>query len=414
MRGDKGGFFTVVASNEDTLLLQSELRLLQVLMDNIPDSIYFKDGNNRFVKVNKAKADHSGTTAENMTGKTDFDFMSREQAAKACLDDEQIIKTGIQITNKVERVTHIDGTEVWNSVTKIPWYDAHGVIIGTIGISRDITELVRSKERLQERSEQLKEINSDLERRVQHEVEKRRIHEELMTQQAKLAAMGEMITMIAHQWRTPLNIMALLMEDLQDACDSGHVDKGRVIDAASEAISQINFMANTINDFKDFCKPSKSKVLFNVKSAVEAVCAITSALLRHNSVEIRVKSTAPDNVTVYGYENEFKQVILNIITNAVDSINDKRTAANVKGLIEVDIKRDAEKVTLVIKDNGKGIEPDIRDKIFDHYFTTKKDNVGSGIGLYMSKIIIENSMGGSIYATTSEDARTAFVIELKL
>ncbi|KJU87761.1 PAS/PAC sensor signal transduction histidine kinase, partial [Candidatus Magnetobacterium bavaricum] len=206
-------------------------------MDNIPDSIYFKDSNNKFIMVNKAKADHSGTTAEEMIGKTDFDFMSMEQAAKACLDDEQIIRTGIPITNKVERVTHIDGTEVYNSVTKIPWYDTHGAIIGTIGISRDITELIRSKERLQENSEQLKEINSDLERRVQHEVKKRRMHEELMTQQAKLAAMGEMITMIAHQWRTPLNIMALLMEDLQDVCDSDHVDKGRVIDAAGNFIS---------------------------------------------------------------------------------------------------------------------------------------------------------------------------------
>ncbi|KJU87194.1 PAS/PAC sensor signal transduction histidine kinase [Candidatus Magnetobacterium bavaricum] len=413
MRGDKGGFFTVVASNEGSMLLQSELRLLQVLMDNIPDSIYFKDSNNKFIKVNKAKADHSGTTAEEMIGKTDFDFMSREQATKACLDDEQVIQTGIPITNKVERVTHMDGTEVYNSVTKIPWYDAHGVIIGTIGLSRDITELIRSKERLQEKSDQLKEINSDLERRVQREVEKRRIHEELMTQQTKLAAMGEMITMIAHQWRTPLNIMALLMQDLQDACDSDHVDKGRVIDAAGEAISQINFMANTINDFKDFCKPSKSKGLFDVKVAVEAVCAITSALLRHNSVEIRVNCTRSDRVMVYGYQNEFKQVILNIITNAVDSINDKRTATNVKGLIEIDIDRDDEKVTLVIKDNGKGIEPEIIDRIFDHYFTTKKDNVGSGIGLYMSKIIIENSMGGNIY-TTSKDGKTAFVIELKL
>ncbi|MBF0317637.1 MAG: PAS domain-containing sensor histidine kinase [Nitrospirae bacterium] len=403
----------MVGFKDDSLLLHSELRLLQVLMDNIPDSIYFKDAKNKFIMVNKAKADHSGTTSDDMIGKTDFDFMSMEQATKACLDDEQIIHTGTPITNKVERVTHMDGTEVYNSVTKIPLYDAGGAIIGTIGISRDITELIRSKERLQEKSEQLKEINSDLERRVQHEVKKRRMHEELMTQQAKLAAMGEMITMIAHQWRTPLNIMALLMQDLQSACDSDHVDKGCVVDAASEAISQITFMSNTINDFKDFCKPSKSKGLFDVKVAVEAVCAITSALLRHNSVEIRVRCGQSDSVMVYGYQNEFKQVVLNIITNAVDSINDKRTVTNVKGLIEIDIDRDAEKVTLAIQDNGKGIEPEIRDRIFDHYFTTKKDNVGSGIGLYMSKIIIENSMGGNIY-TTGKDGKTAFVIELKL
>jgi PAS domain S-box-containing protein len=115
-------------------------------MDNSPDSIYFKDEENRFIKVNKAKAAHSNVKPEDMIGKTDFDFLSEDEAKKSFEDDGEILKTGKFIINKIEKLTNIDGSERWISVTKIPRFDAEGNIIGTMGISRDLTEWKRLEE----------------------------------------------------------------------------------------------------------------------------------------------------------------------------------------------------------------------------------------------------------------------------
>ncbi len=123
--------------------LSKEHGLLQTLMDSVPDSIYFKDDNNKFIKVNKAKAAHSNVKPEEMIGKTDFDFLPQEQAKKAHEDDKEVLETGKFIINKIEQITSNDGSKRWVSVTKIPRFDTEGTIIGTMGISRDITELKR-------------------------------------------------------------------------------------------------------------------------------------------------------------------------------------------------------------------------------------------------------------------------------
>jgi len=134
--------------------LSHEHGLLQTLMDSVPDSIYFKDDENRFVMVNKAKAAHSNVKPEEMIGKTDFDFFPEERARKAFDDDQEVICTGKFIINKIEKLTRIDGSERWVSVTKIPRFDAEGNIIGTMGISRDITELKRLEEMYKKETQQ--------------------------------------------------------------------------------------------------------------------------------------------------------------------------------------------------------------------------------------------------------------------
>jgi len=131
---------------ETEIKLAREHEFLQTLMNSVPDSIYFKDTENRFLKVNKAKAAHSNMQPEDMVGKTDFDFLPPEQARKAFEDDEEVMKTGKFIINKIEKLTSPEGSERWVSVTKIPRFDTEGNIIGTMGISRDLTELKRLEE----------------------------------------------------------------------------------------------------------------------------------------------------------------------------------------------------------------------------------------------------------------------------
>ncbi len=127
---------------------EREYNLLQTLMDNIPDSIYFKDEKNRFIRVNKAKTERSNTTPQEMLGKTDFDFFSKERAEKSFADDNRVIESNKPLINKIEKVTLSNGREGWVSVTKMPRCDEEGKVIGTMGISRDITETKRLMETL--------------------------------------------------------------------------------------------------------------------------------------------------------------------------------------------------------------------------------------------------------------------------
>ena len=156
LKDKQGKITTVISMAQDVTerermkeRLQKEHNLLQTLMDNIPDSIYFKDDKNRFVMVNRAKAEHSGTTPDNMVGKTDFDFSPKEQAKKSFADDTYVMKSGRSIIDKVEKIIHSNGKEYWVSVTKVPWRNNKGKIIGTMGISRDITRRKGEQEEIE-------------------------------------------------------------------------------------------------------------------------------------------------------------------------------------------------------------------------------------------------------------------------
>jgi PAS domain S-box-containing protein len=138
----------ITTRNESDQRRSREHELLTTLMDSIPDSVYFKDDHNRFIMVNKSKAMHSDVTPDMMIGKTDFDFLPKDQAVKITEDDTTILQTGRPIVNKIEKLTNTDGTERWVSVTKIPHYNIDGDIIGTMGISRDITMIEKAKEDL--------------------------------------------------------------------------------------------------------------------------------------------------------------------------------------------------------------------------------------------------------------------------
>ncbi|MBE3122626.1 MAG: PAS domain S-box protein [Thermoplasmata archaeon] len=138
----------ITSRNEAELKRTWEHELLKTLMDNVPDSVYFKDDQNRFILVNKAKAAHSNVTPEEMMGKTDFDFLPREQAQRIVDDENAIMRSGHVIINKLEHLGSDDGLERWVSVTKIPRYNAEGDIIGTMGVSRDVTDWKHAEEEL--------------------------------------------------------------------------------------------------------------------------------------------------------------------------------------------------------------------------------------------------------------------------
>jgi len=237
--------------------------------------------------------------------------------------------------------------------------------------------------------EALKHLNETLEQRVTTEVAKNMEQERMLIQQSRLAAMGEMIGNIAHQWRQPLNALGLLLANIKDAHDFHELDAAMIEQSTAKGKQLINKMSTTIDDFRNFFKPNKEKTPFSLNRGIADTLEILSASLRNNNIAAYVE--AGEEITAYGFPNEYSQVLLNILNNAKDALVAHKGE---NSTIRIRIARSVDAAAVTISDNAGGIPADILPKIFDPYFTTKEK--GTGIGLYMSKMIIEDSMNGKI------------------
>ena len=252
----------------------------------------------------------------------------------------------------------------------------------------------------------LRELNSNLERAIEEEIARRRRHEHILVHQARLAQMGEMIGAIAHQWRQPLNALALAIQDLGDAKQYGELNDNYLADMTAKSMRLIQQMSGTIDDFRSFFRSDRQKSPFDPARLIDDALSLLQSQLDHHNIQ--TEWAPPKTSYIYeGFPNEFKQVILNLITNARDAIdahcakNDRKT-----GLIKIDLQMSEARLEVSIEDNGGGIPADISDRIFDPYFTTKDEGKGVGLGLYMSKLIIEEHMGGTLdYENTDRGVR---------
>ncbi|QWR76705.1 ATP-binding response regulator [Candidatus Magnetomonas plexicatena] len=227
----------------------------------------------------------------------------------------------------------------------------------------------------------------------------------LLEVQSRAAQMGELINAIAHQWKQPLNILALIIQDMENPELDGEPYKDYVIDLVNDGMSQISYMSKTIDDFRDFFKPSKEKKLFYPLAAINNAIEIIGKQYKINDITITV--TGNERATVRGYQNEFKQTIINLLNNTRDAFVSNKIQ-NRK--VDITVKDNGTKTTITIQDNAGGIPAHILPTIFDPYVSTKGAN-GTGIGLSISKTIIEDNMGGSLTADNADDG-ALFTIEL--
>jgi signal transduction histidine kinase len=255
--------------------------------------------------------------------------------------------------------------------------------------------------------EELEDINSYLEEKIKEEIRKRQEKEKLMLLRSRQAQMGEMISMIAHQWLQPLNTLSLITQNLYLKYQLKQLDDAYIEKFKNDSNRQIAQMSETIDDFRLFFKPRTEKITFDVSRTIDHVEAMLLPLFEKE--EIVIDSEKKEGVMVNGYPNEFVQVLVNIINNARDAII--QNSENVSRHIGIIIRETEEYVYILVEDHAGGIDEEIIDKIFDPYFSTKVEKNGTGLGLYMSRIIIEDHMGGSINAENHEDG-VRFVIVL--
>lgn len=238
----------------------------------------------------------------------------------------------------------------------------------------------------------------NLEFKIQEEINKRLEQEQILIQQSKLASMGEMIGNIAHQWRQPLAQISAIHMNMKVTYDFNKFTKEYMENKIKEANKLTSYMSQTISDFQNFFKPQGEKEFFSIEKACRDAYFILESSLQTHRIEVSFHIT--QDVEINGYKNEYSQVILNLLSNAKDILIE-RQIKNPK--IGIEIKDGNHYALVKIKDNAGGVDASVIDKIFEPYFTTRHQTQGTGIGLYMSKNIIERNMHGYINVANVED-----------
>ena len=248
------------------------------------------------------------------------------------------------------------------------------------------------------------------------DISKRVDAEGQLMQAQKLAAAGEMLGIIAHQWRQPLNTLSTYISSLQAAQLNNAINKPFVEKLVSGASGQIHFMSKTIDDFRNFFKPSKEKGPVEVFEVIINSVKIMEAQMKHADIQLTVRNTTEQrSLVVHGYQGEFIHVLVNILANAKDAIVERARLSGPLAAprrIDIVVLTDEHDILLEISDNGGGIPDHVLPRIFNPYFTTKSGSSGTGMGLYMAKMIVEKEMHGELSAENAGSG-AKFTIKLK-
>jgi signal transduction histidine kinase len=239
--------------------------------------------------------------------------------------------------------------------------------------------------------------SKDLECMAQVESEKRVESEKAMMEQSKMAAMGEMIGAIAHQWRQPLNALGLYIQEMHLSYLHNDIDEPYVEKFKTETMNIIRSMSSTIDDFRNFFIPNKTEQKFCVEDTIATTLRIVSVQMASHFIEIKFEEQ--EKHYIVGYKNELEQVFMNLLSNAKDALLEKNKK---DGFIEIKTTTKDDKVEITFEDSAGGIKEEVIGRIFEPYFTTKEQGKGTGIGLYMSKEIIERHLHGKLSVSNGE------------
>jgi C4-dicarboxylate-specific signal transduction histidine kinase len=285
-------------------------------------------------------------------------------------------------------------------------------------LRRETQKLAKLAETLEEKVEErtaelrnahwkLDQYKERLEKRVQEEMENVSQKDALLKEQSRLAAMGEMVDAIAHQWKQPLNAISIAADLIK--CDSENISaqKSQEINEMSDIIHhQIEHMTTTLSEFRNFFRPTKEIKPFSLKASIDSVRVLLKDELIKNNIEIQQKEQK--DIQILGYENEFKHLLLNLINNSKDAFNENKIE---KRVVAIGFSETAHHIIVQIVDNAGGIPENIIEDIFKPNVTTKDNKKGTGIGLYMSLQIAQKHHGKLSAQNTKDGARFTLNIE---
>ena len=359
------------------LELSNRIEFDKVLLDTIPNPIYYKNVEGKFLGCNTSFTYLVNCSRDEVIGKTAFDFFPLPIATKNTLIDQELLNTFSTSTS--EFTFYTTSNEMKHIIlNKAVYKNIDGSVGGIVCIMDDMTERTQQRQ--------------------------------FLIQQSKLAEMGDMIAAIAHQWNEPLVELSALVQDIETSYLLNELKDNDVKSFVNDSMVQIKYMSKTLSDFRNFLKPSTKKVLFSISKALTEINEIIGKQVFYSNIKMNFNyKNKNEELLIYGYENEFKQVLLNIINNAKNKIVEKNLPLNKKGEININIQRCENCNMIEIIDDAGAIDEKIINSIFEPYFTTKEN--GMGLGLYMAKIIIEDKMKGTISVRNDKNC-VIFTIKL--
>ncbi len=290
--------------------------------------------------------------------------------------------------NPMGEYAHLNTPQLLEAVKK----SAHSTHRADLDILLDVF-----LKRYDERQRELDDLNKQLERRIDKEVDLAKANHKRYEQQAKMAAMGEMMDAVAHQWKQPLNALSMMSDMLVDDFDGNIVDKEYIDELSGNTQLQIDHMISTLSEFRNFFRPKETKESFGIKRSLSSVLVLINDEFLKNNINIYIQSE--HEILIHGIENEFKHLVLNIINNAKDAFNERDIKIRD---IHISFYKDKHNINLEINDSAGGIPTNVIEHIFKPNVTTKKVGEGTGIGLYMS-IQIAQKLGGKLSVKNIEN-----------
>jgi len=347
--------------------LKSEKEGCLWLLDNMPLPMWKNGVDGGCEYLNRAWYEFTGTKPEEQLGLGWINALHPDDA-DACY--EAYADT---ISKRLDwayeyRLRYKDGSYRYVFERGTPFYSKNGEFLGYVGALYDI----------QDRKD------------AEDEILKK---EELLVVQSRFAAMGEMISMIAHQWRQPITVVGMSANNMSLDIELGEYDEGRFLSHLKNINEQVQYLSKTIDDFRNFFKKDIVKECLNITELVQKSVKMVSKMYENNSIELSIEDNSK-KATVVGHFGELLQAMLSILNNAKD-VMIERAIKSPRVDIKVECTQKGE-VCIEISDNGGGIDEGIITKVFDPYFTTKSEKSGTGLGLYMAKIIIEKHHLGLI------------------
>ncbi len=359
--------------------IEYEQYLLHLLMDNIPDAIFFKDKDCRYIRINKAQAQLLGVLGEKQAlGKTDFDFISKDVAVELFNDDVKIMRTGKPLINKVERISLSSGSDKWISTTKVPTYDDFGNVTGLVGISRDITQVKLNEEKLRKYSEELKELNATKDR---------------------------FLSIIAHDLKSPFSTLLGFLEILKEEYANLPPEQlAQFIENAAESAKNVFAL---LENLLQWAYLQKGKIVVDKQKVdLYEITEETVKVLKPRAEEKKIKliNFVEKEMFAFSDRNLVQTVIRNITNNAIKFTKED-------GKIELKAQKQGDNILYSIADTGIGMDEETKEKLFKLDENISKPGTsgekGTGLGLIISKDMIEKN-GGKIWVESQLNKGTTF------
>ncbi len=382
--------------------IKKQNNFVDSLLKNIGDGVYGVDKNGICIWINQKALDMLGFKKNEVIGINQHHLFHHHTIENSAFleTDCPIYKTikDKKTRNCIEYFIKRDGTFFPVALTVATTGNSGAVIV-----FRDISEIKNYEAKLEyevsQKTEELQQLNSNLEHKISEAIEENKKQQAMLEQQSRLAALGEMIGNIAHQWRQPLSFITTSISALQLKQEVGiPITSEMIVETSNNIIHQANYLSKTIDDFRDFVKNDNTQELFSVSKVIDDTFNLLNATLKSNEIELTLN--LDDTIVYDGFPNQLSQVLINIVNNAKDAFLRQNQG---KKHIKIKTMKDANLIKIEVIDNAGGIPEAIKAKIFDPYFTTKHQSQGTGLGLYISANIIQKYFNGKIHIEDTEE-----------